>query len=119
MYSLFDREIGNQGELEQDRAELARLAQRLERCQEPAPYLVGHLRGDVLEADAVLARLGGGLPQVSREHPHRGGMLGEQAERLDVDGEPVRCPCRPGRRGPLAGQRIVGGVHLDQRDWLA
>jgi hypothetical protein len=109
-----DREPGR--ELEQDRAELARLAQRLERRQEPAPRLGRHLRVDVLEVDAFLARLARGLPQVGGQHPHRGGVLGEQAEGLDVEGEPVRGPRRPRLRGPLGGQRVVGGVHLHQRE---
>jgi hypothetical protein len=109
-----DREPGR--ELEQDRAELARLAQRLERREEPVPGLAGHLRVDVLEVDAVLARLARGLPQVGGQHPHRGGVLGEQAEGLDVEGEPVRGPCRPRLGCPLGGQRVVGGVHLDQRE---
>ena len=43
-------------------------------------------------------------------------MLGEQAERLDVEGEPGRGPRGPRRRGLLGGQRIVGRIHLDQRE---
>ena len=117
MYSLrrpADREPGR--ELQQDRAELARVAQRLERGQEPVPRLVGHLRVDVLEVDPVLAGLLRGLAQVGGQRRDRGGVLGEQAERLDVEGEPGRGPRRPGRGGLLGGQRVVGGVHLDQRE---
>ncbi len=117
MYCLFAREIGNQGgNCSRIAPSLPACAQRLERRAEPLPRLVGHLRVDVLEVDPVLARLARGLPQVGGQRPHRGGVLGEQAERLDVEGEPVRGPLRPGLRGLLAGQRVVGGVHLDQRE---
>ena len=68
-----------------------------------------------IEVDALLARLARGLAQVGRQRPHRGGVLGEQAERLDVEGEAGRGPLRPRLGGPLGGQRVVGGVHLDQR----
>src|ERR1700733_4524726 len=42
-------------------------------------------------------------------------MLGKQAERLDVEREPVRGALGPGRGGLLGGQRVVRGVDLDQR----
>ena len=109
-----DREPGRV--LEQERAELARAAQRLERGQEPLPGLVGHLRVDVLEVDPLLAGLGRGLAQVGGQCLDRRRVLGEQPERLDVEGEPGRGAFGPGFGGLLGGQRVVGGVHLDQRE---
>ncbi len=109
-----DREPGR--ELQQDRAEPARLPQRLQRRQEPLPRLVHRLRVDVLEVDPVLARLARRLAQVDWQRLDRRGVLREQAERLDVEREPVRRPLRPRRRGLLGGQRVVGGVHLNQRE---
>src|SRR5580704_10181732 len=101
-------------ELQQDGAQLPGLAQRLQRGQEPLPRLVGDRGVEVLQVDPLLARLVRRRAQVGGQGRDPGGVLGEQAERLDVEDEPGRGPRRPGRGGLLGGQRVVGGVHLDQ-----
>ena len=105
-------------ELEQDRAEPPGLPQRLQRGQETLPGLVGDRGVDVLEVDVGLAagRLLHRRPQVLGQRGHPRGVLGEQAERLDVEGETLRGPVRPRGRGLLRGQRVVGGVHFHQRE---
>ena len=55
-------------------------------------------------------------PQVLGQRGHPRGVLGEQAERLDVEGETLRGPVRPRGRGLLRGQRVIGGVHFHQRE---
>ncbi len=71
---------------------------------------------DVLEVDPVLSGRRRGRGEVGGQRGDPGRMLGEQAERLDVEGEPGRGPRGPRRRGLLGGQRIVGRIHLDQRE---
>ena len=103
-------------ELEQDRAQLARGPQRLERGQEPVPGRLRHRRVHVLQVHPVLPGRTRRLAQVGRERPDRRRVLGEQAERLDVEGEAGRRAVGPGPSGLLGGQRVVGGVHLHQRE---
>ena len=103
-------------ELQQDRAQLPGLVQRLQRGQEPLPRLVGDRGVEVLQVDPLLAGLLRRRAQIGRQRRDPGRVLGEQAERLDVEDEPGRGPRRPGRGGLLGGQRVVGGVHLDQAE---
>jgi len=91
-----NREPGR--ELQQGRAELAHKPQWFQGRQEPVPRLIGQPLVDVLEVDPFLPGLSRGVPQVSGQCRHPGGVLGEQAERLDVEGEPLRRPVRPPRR---------------------
>ena len=112
-----DREPGRV--LEEDRAELAGAVERLERGQEPVPDRIGHRRADVLQVHPVLPGLARGVAQVRGQRADRGRMLGEQAERLDIEGEAGGGPLGPGPRGLLGGQRVVGGVHLHQRELAA
>src|ERR1019366_5587111 len=66
-------------ELQQDRAELAGLAQRLQRCQQPVPRLTGPRRVDVFQAHPVLAGLLRSRAQVSGQRRDAGGVLGKQS----------------------------------------
>ena len=117
MYSLFAREIGNHGgNCSKIAPSFPASVQRLERGQEPLPGLVGHGRVDVLEVDPALARRARRLAQVGRQCLDRSGIGGEQAEGLDVEAEPAGVRFRPGGRGLLSWQCVVGGVHLDQRE---
>src|SRR5829696_932544 len=104
--------------LHQDGAELAGRVQGEEGVAEAAPDLglaVGRqMRG--VEAFLV-AVLGGDLvEQVLGDGLAAGGVAGEEAERLDVEDEVGRGALDPQAGLLLAGQVVVGGVDLDDRE---
>ena len=104
--------------LEQDRAELPGLRERLEAVGEPRPDVVAERVGQVLGVDP---RLGGdlrrqGRPQVLRQPPGLGRLAGHQGVRLDVEDEVGRRPLDPELGRPARGERVVRRVDLDERE---
>ena len=102
------------GELEKDRAELARGVQRHQGFGEPAPHLVDQLCRELVPIDVPLGPqfLRERLSNVLVQRLRLGGVLGEERVRLDVEHEVLRGPFRPQRRVPFAGREVVRRVHL-------
>ena len=88
--------------LEQDRAELAGVLERLEPVREPGPDVVAQLVRQVLRVDArLLGQLRRErLAQVLREPLRLRRLPGHQRVRLDVEHEVRRRPLDPQLRGP-------------------
>ena len=98
-------------ELEEDAAELAGRAQRLERLQEAAEDLAAELARGPLDAAAVVGRRV--VAQIRRERLQLDRMARHEAERLDVHDEVVRRPLRPAADHFLGREAVVSGVDLD------
>ena len=103
-------------ELEEEPAQLAGRAQRLERLEEAAEDLGAKLsRRAVDPAALVLRRL---VAQVGRELLDLHRVPGHDAERLHVHHEPVRRALGPALDHLLGGQAVVGRVDLDHVEVL-
>ena len=102
--------------LEEDAAELAAGAQRLERGEEPAEDLAAKLPRRPLDPSALVGRRV--VPQVRRQRLELDGMTRHQAERLDVHHEPVRRALRPALDHLFVRQPVIGRVDLDRVEVL-
>ena len=103
-------------ELHQDPAQLAGLAQGLERRAEAGEHLAAQLARRVVDAAAVVhLRLG---PQIGGELLGAHGMARHHPERLHVEHESGRRAPRPRRRRVRARKRVVAGVQLDRVELL-
>ena len=104
------------GELEQDPAELAGGAQRLERLEKATEDLAAKLPRRPLDAALVVRRRV--VAQVGRERFELDGMARHQAERLHVHHESVRRPRCPALHHLLRRQAVVGRIDLDRVEVL-
>jgi hypothetical protein len=107
-------DVGRQ--LEEDPAELAGLAQRLERAEELAEDHGSELARRPVDAAALVD--GHSLAQLGRQllEPHR--MARHQPERLHVHDEAVGRPVGPALHRRALRQPVVGGIDLDGREAL-
>jgi hypothetical protein len=103
-------------QLEQDTAELARLAERRDRREEAAEDLAAHLPRHPLDP-SVPVHLEP-LVQVRRQLLELHGMACHRRERLDVEDEAVRSPLGPVRRRRLAREPVEGRVDLGRVEVL-
>ena len=104
------------GELEEDPAELAAGAQRLERGEEPAKDLAAKLTGWTLDSAPLVRRRF--VAQVRRQRLELDRMARHQTESLDVHHEPVRRALRPALDHLFARQPVIGRVDLDRVEVL-
>src|SRR5438445_467189 len=106
------------GVLEEDRAELAGLAERLESDPEAREELVDRVLGEVLGVHTLLREglLGKRVTEVLRQALGIGVMGGERRERLEVHREAVGGALGPELRLLLGWQRVVRSVVLHERE---
>ncbi len=113
---LLGREPGRV--LEQDRAQLADLAERRQRLDEAPPHLVDRVVGQVVGVDVLLvARLG--VELVADVGPQRLGLRGvpgHEAVGLHVHHEPLRAAVGPALGELLGGRPVVRAVGLHHRE---
>ena len=103
-------------ELEEDSAELARRAQRLECLAEAPEDLAAKLPRRAIDPAALVDRRL--VAEVGRELLLLHGMAGHHAERLHVHHEVVRGLVGPARRHRLGRKPVVGRVELDRVELL-
>ena len=105
-------------ELDEDRAQLSCLDQRLERFAELHVHRVEQLGRHVLAIDALLFRqLAAQLLSNRFGQPsHLRWLTRHQCVRFDVEDEGPWCALDPRLRGLLVGQRVVRRVDLDDRE---
>ena len=104
--------------LEQDRAQLTRLAQRRQAVEERLPYRVAKLRRQVARIDPRLVRQLRGqlLADELGQALDLGRLAGHQRVGLDVEDEVGRSSIAPELGHAREGQGVVGRVDLDQRE---
>ncbi len=104
------------GVLQQDRAELPRLAQRLERDPKARVDLVDDLLWQILRVDTLL--LAGlrrqRLAELLRQTLRIGRMRRDRGERLEVHREVFRRALDPKFGLLLIRERVIGGVILHE-----
>src|SRR5438477_7204044 len=105
-------------ELKEDRGQLAGGAQRLQGASEPLPTLIDDVLREVLHVQGLLfAQICPQvLPDVGRQRERPGRVVGEQRERLHIEGEAGRRLGRPAFDGLRLRDTVLRGVYLTRRE---